>query len=62
MKNLLTLLLTLLIIGILWIGSRHWVFSENEYVNTEIMKKTQIYTDRIDLEFLKTEFRPAYEF
>lgn len=62
MKNLLTLLLILVIIGILWIGSKFWQFSEDKYVNQELNAMSRPTSDQIDLEFLKKEFEPAYEF
>jgi hypothetical protein len=62
MKNLLTLLLILLIIGILWLGSGLWKFSREVYVNPELEKKAVAIGNYIDLEYLKKEFEPAYEF
>jgi hypothetical protein len=62
MKNLLSLLLILLIIGILWLGSKFWRFSEDKYVTTELEALSRPTSDQIDLEYLKKEFRPAYEF
>ena len=62
MKNLVSLLLILLIIGILWLGSKFWQFSEDKYVNAELEMLSRPTSDQIDLEYLKKEFKPAYEF
>lgn len=62
MKNILSLLLILTILGILWIGSRFWEFSRSEYINPNVIGKAAVFSDEIDLEFLKSEFTPAYEF
>ena len=62
MRNILVLLAILFVIGILWLSSKFWEFSEEKYVNSQIVEKTQLFesTD-LDIEFLKQEFRPAYE-
>jgi hypothetical protein len=62
MKNLLTLLLILFIIGILWLGSKYWEFSAEKYVNADLTAKSRPTSDQIDLDYLKKEFKPAYEF
>ncbi len=62
MKNILTLLLILTILGILWIGSKYWSFSKEDYVNPKVVGKAAIFGDNIDLDYLKKEFAPAYEF
>lgn len=59
---MLTLLLILFIIGILWLGSKFWEFSSETYVNEELNTKARPTSDQIDLDYLKKEFRPAYEF
>lgn len=62
MKNLVSLLLILFIIGILWLGSEYWKFSKEDYVNAALEEKCRPTSDQVDLEFLKKEFEPAYEF
>ncbi len=62
MKNLLTLLLILFIIGILWVGSKFWEFSEDKFINPAVVEKSVLVSEGLDLEFLKKEFEPAYEF
>ena len=61
MRKLLALLLILAILGILWLGSRFWEFSEGQYVNSQVVEKSVIYIQDINLDFLKKEFDPAYE-
>jgi hypothetical protein len=62
MKNILFLLSILVIIGILWLLSGFWSFSPERYVGPQIQEKTYMPKERIDLEHLKKEFVPAYEF
>ncbi len=62
MNKLLYLLLILIIVGILWIGSRFWEFSSATYVNDTYEQKTINYVGKIDLELLKKEFQPANEY
>ena len=62
MRNIIAVLLILLLVGILWIGSGFGGFSEERYVNGEYVEISQPTGEDLDLNFLKEEFKPAYEF
>ena len=62
MKKLLSLLLILSIIGILWLSSKFWDFSREDYVNTHIEEKAQGVQKNLDLSYLEIEFGPAFTF
>ncbi len=52
---------TLLIVGILWIRSEFWSFSNDDYINQVILDISRPFEGSIDLELLKSESTPAYE-
>ena len=62
MKKLLLLLLIMSIIGILWLGSRFWEFKQEDYITPELVGESMHSELFLDLEFLKEEFGPAYEY
>jgi|GEM_PF-5043794 len=62
MRNIAILLFILVLIGILWLGTGAGSFSEDEYVAPEYVEMSLMTGEDIDLEFLKEEFVPAYEF
>jgi len=62
MKNLVVILLILCALGILWIGSGSRKFSEDYYVNADLLEFSKPTGKDLDLEFIKKEFEPAYEF
>lgn len=61
-RKLLIVLFSLIIIGILWLRSRYWEFSEEMYVNDDLEQKTLLIRGKLDIDFLKREFESAYEF
>lgn len=63
MKKLLLLLLILVIIGILWMKSRFWEFSESEYYSQELVTISDTSSIEPDFRFLEKEFAsPANEY
>jgi len=62
MKNIIIILLILFLIGILWLGTGIRTFSEENYVNYQYTEMSRMSGEDLDLEFLKKEFEPAYEF
>ncbi len=62
MRNIVVILLILFAIGILWIGSGFRKFSEETYVNDDFSEFSKPTGNDLDLDFLKKEFEPAYEF
>lgn len=62
MRNIVAILLILLLVGILWIGSGYEGFSEEKYVSQKHIEISQPTGEDLDLNFLKEEFKPAYEF
>lgn len=62
MRKIIIILLILLLIVILWIGAGARTFSEERYVSYQFLEKAIMSGEDLDLEFLKQEFKPAYEF
>jgi len=62
MRNLVVILLILFAIGILWLGSGFRKFSEDRYVNNDLLEFAKPTGEDLDLDFLRKEFEPAYEF
>jgi len=62
MKKIIIILLILFLIVILWIGVGARTFSEERYVNYQFLEKSIMSGEDLDIEFLKQEFKPAYEF
>ncbi len=62
MRNIIVILLILFAIGILWIGSGSRKFSEEKYVNSNFTEFSKPTGEDLNLDFLKKEFKPAYEF
>ena len=62
MRNIAIVLLTLLLIGILWLSTGIGKFSEEKYVSAKFLEASIISGEDLDIEFLKKEFVPAYEF
>ena len=62
MRNLVVILLILFAIGILWLGSGFRKFSEDKYVNNDLLEFAKPTGEDLDLDFLRKEFEPAYEF
>ena len=62
MRNIIIILLICVLIGILWLGTGVLTFSEDEYVNDKYVELSRISGEDLDLEYLKQEFKPAYEF
>ena len=62
MRKIIIILLILFLIVILWVGAGVRTFSEEKYVNYQFLEKSIMSGEDLDLEFLKEEFEPAYEF
>lgn len=62
MRKFFILLSILFVTGILWLRSGFWGFEADEYVNQDLWEKSRGADVELDLEFLKAEFSPAYEY
>jgi hypothetical protein len=62
MKNIIIILLSLFLAGILWLSMGLTTFSEEVYVNPEVIEISRLSGQELDINYLKQEFEPAYEF
>lgn len=62
MRNIIIILLICILIGILWLGTGVLTFTEDKYVNQDYIEISRMSGEDLDIQYLKGEFEPAYEF